>query len=392
MTFRGRHHGGGGGQALLVLLAVLALLAFTAALVLPLVFPAVPVVLHIHLALAAGAMPLIIVAVSYFVPVLTRSRAAPAGIASLGLVAAIAGFLAVGLFIHADTRDLYVPATAMLGVAGVMVAWMWRRAQCALGAPHPCFYWYVAALACLMLALLAVVAMSVWPDQRPALRLVHLHLNLIGFVGLTAIGTLQVLLPTVAGRFDPDVTIRMRWGLPFSVVGTLLIAGGAAWLPWLAWGGVALWLVVLIPIASSWIRLYRREILSWHGAAPSLAAAFVGFSCVIAGGGVHVLGVASPATIGHLYVFAFLLPLVSGAVSHLLPLWLSAKRSPAWRKEAQRRLNAGGGLRGFLFLAAGVLTAVGWHGSFSLALGGMFLVFAVLLWLLWIPAAAGTRA
>ncbi|HCA26115.1 MAG TPA: hypothetical protein DEP05_00395, partial [Betaproteobacteria bacterium] len=302
MNFRNRRPGGSGRQTVLSLLAVLALLAFAAALALPLLSPAAPAV-HIHLALAAGAMPLIIAAISHFVPVLTRSRAAPAGIAGLGLLAAVAGLLAAGLFFRTDRGDLYIPAAAMLGIAGAMAIWMRRRARRALGAPHPCLYWYAAALGCLMLALLAVVAMNAWPSQRFALRLFHLHLNLIGFIGLTAMGTVQVLLPTVAGRFDPGVSARMRRGLPFCVAGTLLIAGGAAWLPWLAWGGAALWLAALIPIAVSWIRLYRRELLRWHGAAPSLAAAFLGFFCVVAGGEAHAHGALSYAGMGHLYVF-----------------------------------------------------------------------------------------
>jgi hypothetical protein len=49
----------------------------------------------------------------------------------------------------------------------------------------------------------AIFAGLLWPAGYGALRLVHLHLNTLGFIGLTAIGTLHVLMPTVLGKPDP---------------------------------------------------------------------------------------------------------------------------------------------------------------------------------------------
>lgn len=70
--------------------------------------------------------------------------------------------------------------------------------------------------------------MHYWPAERQALRLLHLHLNTLGFIGLTAIGTLQVLLPTILSGPDTDAATRLRRDLPVAVAGVLLVGLGAA--------------------------------------------------------------------------------------------------------------------------------------------------------------------
>ena len=79
-----------------------------------------------------------------------------------------------------------------------------------LGPRHHGLDWYLAALSFLLLALLAIILMPLLPDQRNALRLFHLHANLLGFVGLATLGTLQVLLPTCMGKPDPGAALRLR--------------------------------------------------------------------------------------------------------------------------------------------------------------------------------------
>jgi hypothetical protein len=70
----------------------------------------------------------------------------------------------------------------------------------------------VAALSCLLLALAGRSWLGLlWPAGLCGLaRLVHLHLNTLGFIGLTAIGTLHVLMPTVLGQPDPLVAQRLQ--------------------------------------------------------------------------------------------------------------------------------------------------------------------------------------
>src|SRR5512135_541286 len=140
---------------------------------------------HIHLAFAVGVMPLILGAMTHFVPVLTRSRAPAATILLLPGGASVAGLLALLSFaLPALIPNLYYAGALLaLCAAGGMAAWIVRRSRLALGAPHSCLHWYLAAVACLMLALAAVLAMGIWPDHRLALKRFHLHLNLLGFLG-----------------------------------------------------------------------------------------------------------------------------------------------------------------------------------------------------------------
>lgn len=327
---------------------------------------------HVHLAFAVGILPLILAAMSHFVPVLTRSREAETGVGVMLIVAYGAGLLAFAQF-SAVLFPLAASAAAgmaLLAVAGFFL-WAWQRGKAALGSPHPCLNWYLAALGCLMLALAAIHAMDVWPAQRLLLKRFHLHLNTLGFIGLTAFGTLQVLLPTVAGKQDMKAVQRLRNDLPYAFAGALLIAVGAAWAPWLAMAGMMLWLVPVVRLALAWHSLFRAEILRVHGAAPLLAAALAGLVCALAAGALHGAGWRDPVAGAHLYVFSFLFPLVSGAVGHLLPLWLRPGRQTEWHATARARLTFGSGIRALLFLASGLLLAAGYRWGIYLALAGL---------------------
>ena len=232
-------------------------------------------------------------------------------------------------------------------------------------------YWYLAALACLMLALAAVAAMALWPEQRLALKRLHMHLNTLGFVGLTAIATLQVLLPTAAGRFDPQAATRLRQDMKWALGGTLLIAAGAAWLKPLAWLGTAMWAIPLMRLGKAWLALYANEIRRFHGAAPSLAAALTGFAAVLLFGALHAGGILGATGTAHAFILAFLFPLVTGAASQLLPVWARPGPQTAWHTQARQRLGLAGGLRGILFLAGGFLVGLGWRGGLLLAMAAL---------------------
>ena len=76
-----------------------------------------------------------------------------------------------------------------------------------LGAPHPGTRWYGAAMLCLFFAVSLVPVWLAKPELRTLLRLFHLHLNPLGFIGLAALGTLPVLLPTALGQPDPQAAL-----------------------------------------------------------------------------------------------------------------------------------------------------------------------------------------
>ena len=274
-----------------VLLVLTAVASFAAAVALPLFHP-LPSAAHIHLVCAVGVMPLIFGAMIHFIPVLTRSAIAPLGVRLMPLLMLIAGVLAFVSF-AVPSQNYYVGAFIALAVAVAFAAWITRRAIKAVGNPHTCLYWYLGAIACLIAALAAVFAMALWPEKRLALRSLHLHLNTLGFVGLTAIGTLQVLLPTVAGRPDPQAGTRLHVDLKWALGGTLLISIGAAWFKPVVYLGALLWLIPLIHSGRAWLSLYSLEIFRLHGAASSLAAAMAGFVAALLFGMLHAGGILS---------------------------------------------------------------------------------------------------
>ena len=354
---------------MLVVLVLIAAACFAAAIALPLFYPLLPAA-HIHLALAMGVMPLIFGAMVHFIPVLTRSAAAHIMVRLIPMLALTAGILAFFSFVVSN-QAYYFATFLALATAVAFAAWIIRRASKALGKPHPCLYWYLSAVACLILALAAIAAMALWPEQRLALKRLHLHLNMLGFIGLTAVATLQVLLPTAVGRPDPNAASRLRQDMKWALGGTLLISIGAAWFNPLSWLGAALWMIPLVRLGKAWLTLYLKEIFQLHGATSSLAAALAGFSLALLFGLLHAAGILNTTDTAHAFILAFLFPLVTGAVSQLLPIWARPGPQTTWHALVRQRLGAGGGYRAILFLVGGGLLGLGWRGGLLLSVAAL---------------------
>lgn len=352
---------------MLPLQVAIALLAFAAAAMLSLRGTAS--IVAYHLVFAVGILPLILAAMTYFIPVLTRSGSPPRTIRALPLAALGGGLLAAGHFAF----PLVLPVGHLAGAAITAVAvtaliyWALRRRRRAIGTPHPCLDWYLAAMACLLLALAAILAGQLFPGQRGALRLLHLHLNTLGFIGLTAFGTLQVLLPTCAQQPDPEAAPRLHRHLKWAAGGMLLIAGGAAWHPALAWLGAIALAVPLLASLQAWRHCYAMQIFASHGACPALFAAACGMTATLALGAVHATRI-WPLDPVAMFIVAFLMPLVTGAASQLLPLWLRPGRQTDWHLNARQRLGYGSAARALVLLAGGSALAVGYRWGWLLAL------------------------
>ena len=367
---------------MLIILALLAVASFAGTIVLFQLQVLAPAAVF-HLAFAVGVMPLILGAMSHFVPVLSRSAAPHSAVRLLPLLMLVAGALAF-FSLAVGHQDYTAAASLAFGVAVLFAVWIVRRAAVAVGSPHPCLYWYLAAIGCLLLALLAVIAMAAWPQHYPSLKRFHLHLNTLGFVGLTAVATLQVLLPTVVARSDPQAATRLRLHLKWALGGTLLIALGAAWYAPLAYLGCALWALPLLQLGRSWRRLSAGGILRRDGAASSLAAAYAGLCIVLLFGAGHASGSVNSADTLFAFILAFLLPLVTGAASQLLPVWFRPGMQTAWHEQVRQQLGAGGAYRAGLFLFGGLAVGLGWHAWIMLTL-------AALLMFLWQLAATLRR-
>jgi hypothetical protein len=151
----------------------------------------------------------------------------------------------------------------------------------------------------------------------------------------------------------------------------VLISLGAAWWPPLCWPGLLLWLIPLAQLLRVWISHFRSEIFSLHGAAPLLAVALIGFVLALITGSAHGASWINSTGAAHLFVFAFLFPLVSGAAGQLLPLWLKPGRQTEWHAWARHRLTFTAGIRALLFILAGILAAAGFNGASYLALAAI---------------------
>ncbi|MBP7422208.1 MAG: hypothetical protein KA806_02175 [Sulfuritalea sp.] len=321
-----------------------------------------------HIAFALGVMPLILAAMSYFVPVLTRGPGAATASWLPPLLALGGGGLVVAAF-ATNYSNLVIGLAALLALGAALGLGVWAamRARRMIGRRHPGLDWYLAALGMLLAALCAVLAMPWFPDQRAQLRLFHLHANLLGFVGLTALGTLQVLLPTCMGAADPEAALRLRADLKWAAGGCLLIAIGAAALvpgggaaaasPIAAIGGL-MYLAIVLRMLRGWLVQYRGKLFAAHGAATSLQVAAVGLCGLLGMGLLHGAGHLSGRASVVGFVVAFLLPLLSGAAAHLLPVWLRPGAQGPWHAELRSRLGRWSGVRGIALLLAGLLLAL----------------------------------
>lgn len=335
-----------------------------------------PPALWAHTVFALAVLPLIVAAMQHFAPVLARSRGAGIWLSRLPLLVLIAGFSVVAVFAGwLPWTSLAIGASVALLAAWFMMGWMRSLAKRALGGAHPGLNWYIAAVAALAMAMLAIMASIVWPAASAGLRSFHLYLNLYGFVGMTAVGTLQVLMPTAVGRPDPEVSLRLKNDLIWAMAGSVLMALGAATLKPLLWLGVACWLWPVARLAMAWLRYFRPYIFAWHGIAPILFAALIGFAAALIG---TVYFDAMPLSI---FLPGFLFALVSGAAAQLIPVWM-APREPLTHAPAWCHLGHLGGVRAVLFMTAALLPLLGYRCAGMPAMTA--LVWFLVLFVIWL--------
>lgn len=362
---------------LIVLLAATLALLF-ASMALPKVASLAPA-FWAHLILALGVMGLITAAMQHFVPVLCRSRGAGRWAGRLPWLMMLAGGLTLPIFAGwLDYRFLSLPASLALLGSVFMLAWMKGKGDAAVGPAHPGLNWYLAAVACLALGLTAALLMPWLPDWHAQLRAFHIHVNLYGFVGLTAVGTLQVLMPTLSNRPDPAVGRRLRQDLKWAVLGVAALSvGKASESTVLIWLGIAAWAWPLARLGLAWLRLYREPIVSLNRGEAVLMAALVGFVCALAG---VATGTEAPLSI---LLPGFLLPLVTGAAAQLAPVWLRPGVTNPWHDASRAFLNRLAGLRALLFLTAAILPLLGYACAGMPGLAALVwfvMVFAIWLW------------
>ena len=359
--------------------AALTLLALAAAAVLAAGGWGAPVAVA-HLAFAVGIVPLVFAAISHFVPVLTRTSDAEPAVMRIPPLAQVTGVLAVLAMQGFVPRwGAHLAALADLLLAAFLLSWVAARVRRALGAPHPGWRWYGVAIGCLMLALLAILAGALAPAYWRTLRTFHLHLNTLGFVGIAALGTLPVLLPTALGKADPDAAGWLRRRLWLVAGGVIVLATGAA-VTWpFAAPGAAVVLVVGLSLLGQWLRRHGWRALFGDGVCASLAAALCGLVLTLGAGVAHGSGLVPARPTLEAWVASFLLPLVTGALAQLLPVWRWPGNATAQRAAMRTRLAAGGAWRALMFLGGGAAMLAGEGVAGATLAGGGLLLFALAL-------------
>lgn len=353
-TIRRTRGGGRGFQPLRDLPVVLWLTALVAVV---LVHPWVPAPrwLMLHLLLLGAISHAIHVWSQYFADTLLhaaptdsalRARTVRLGLHNGGALTVIAGVL-TGAW----------PVTALGGVAvGSAAAWhalslagQLRRALGARFATTVAYYLSSASLLTVGAVLGAVLAIDL--DNRWHTRVLgaHVLVNLLGWVGLTVLGTLQTLWPTMLRTriADGAGTAAVR-ALPLLVVAVIVAAGGAlAGTPAVIGLGVAAYLlgigVLAVPLVDAGRRKPPRSFSTWSVLAGALW--LVGSLTVLAV--TLLVGVGSRADVLRqvvpLLAVGFAAQTLLGALSYLVPVALAGGPTPV--RAATAVLDRGSTLR-----------------------------------------------
>ena len=127
----------------------------------------------------------------------------------------------------------------------------------------------------------------------------------------------------------------------------------------------------------AWSRRYGWRVIAGNGAAVSLAGALCGLLLLVAFGVAHGFGRLNGHDAVPAFIAGFLLPLVTGALTQLLPVWCTPGKRTAMRDRLHATLGIGGVFRTFLFVAGGVALAFGQSAGLWLCVAGL-LSFVVL--------------
>ncbi|WP_149182810.1 multicopper oxidase domain-containing protein [Streptomyces sp. TRM49041] len=260
-----------------------------------------------------------------------RWSAARLGTANL----AVAGLL-IGVWTAAPALTS-VSATLLVAAAAAHLVMLVRLGRGALGGRlKPIVSYYRAATAALIagavLGGLLATGGAGGPDRYAGLRLAHIHVTLLGWIGLPVLGTLFMLWPTVLGVRMKDRTTKVsRWVLWLTGSGLLVaVAALALGRRWPAAAGLALYaegaalavnLLVrtvrgsrpvsaaaawTLAVATCWLLIAVAADLAWLVARP-LAAAQTGIDALLP-----------------VLLIGFVAQILIGALTYLLPVVLSS--------------------------------------------------------------------
>ncbi|WP_433531632.1 hypothetical protein ACQPYA_05945 [Micromonospora sp. CA-263727] len=245
------------------------------------------------------------------------------------------------------------PWIGVIGAGTVFAAvtahllWLLARLRATLPARFAVtVHYYLAATGALLIGIpVGAWMLVVDADSRPRLLLFHAHVNLLGWVTLTVLGTLLTLWPTVLRtRMADGAATTARRALPIAVAGiTALGIGVLAWWPPLAAGGLALTATAILLTAGQAGQAARRK----------TPASFPSWSITAAAGWLLValsvdawtlLSAPDPAAAADRFgvvlvpfLVGFVGQVLLGALAYLLPVALGG--GPALVRERTERLD-----------------------------------------------------
>lgn len=246
----------------------------------------------------------------------------------------------------------------------------------------------ISLLVGIILGIIDVYKMDGDPWQ-PRIALAHLHVNLLGWVGLTIVGTLVTLWPTVLRtQMHPKAISSAVLGLKVLLVGVLAtFIGPLVDLQWIVSIGDLIYFVgVIIALAPTALLLRRRlpdSASSWM----LLTGTFGLVILLISDAVIEAIGKTPEKVLSaiqdHLLLIAtlWLLPILLGALTHLLPVVLG--RGPSSTRVLEATIGFGWQWRlsllplSSLFLVLhGGMVAVG--ETLLIAAVGLFFVFSLI--------------
>ncbi|OYO25199.1 nitrite reductase [Enemella dayhoffiae] len=267
----------------------------------------------------------------HFTDTLLRSRAGDRGSQLSRLWVLNLGIVITSVGMVAGVGAMAIGGAAVIGLALCWYAWsLLTQLRGSLGGRFAfTVRWYVAAALLLPVGAVLGGAMALSQPEpwQGKLLLAHQLVNVLGFVGLTAIGTLITLWPTVLRtKMEPDQERAGRRAL-WAMAGGVLIAAVAAlagWMPVVAVGLVA-YLIGLVLIGIPLLRCALRK-PPQDFPAYSIGAALVWLVGCLVGLAVLLLRTDHPSlAAGQVqrftvpFVAGFLAQLLFGAMSYLMP-------------------------------------------------------------------------
>ncbi|MEO7373242.1 MAG: multicopper oxidase domain-containing protein [Terrimesophilobacter sp.] len=310
--------------------------------------------LMVHLLLLGALSTAIFVWSQHFADTLLRRRAS-GGRVSLGIRVGLhtVGAIAVVTGIVTAFWPVVVTGAALIAVAAIVhAASLAGQSRGSLPARFaPLVWYYVAAAAALVVGITLGVIMArpdVVGQAHDRFFVAHIGMNVLGWVGLTVIGTVVLLWPTVLrtkARESSDAAAKRA--LPLLSAGVVLIA-----LACLLDLRIAVVFGILIYLVGFWqvlVEVYEHgkqsrpaSFASW-----SIGAALVWFAISVLGFGVFVVTASSWTQVGDriallvpLFAVGFAAQILLGALSYLLPVVLGG--GPEAARASARELDRAG--------------------------------------------------